>query len=133
MRECMTHRHACDCRERLFARALEIADEAMTRLLYAHAVNIDTGEASADEQLPEMAKFGLVNEAQEEVSHLADADPAIVEAFEWLSQRCLAELLSDRHGEFIRLVTPSTSFTGASREAGASRGSDSYTSTKENP
>lgn len=41
MRGCVSHHHACDCREALFVQAMKIADEAMTELLCAHAKRAD--------------------------------------------------------------------------------------------
>ncbi len=81
--------------EAMKLRAVEIADEAMTGLLSCHAVPL----ATTDE------KFGLCNEAGEEVAHLADADRRITEAFAWLSTRGLAESRCDEEGEFI-VLTP---------------------------
>lgn len=94
------------CCSALCARAMEIADEAMEGLLACHAVRLDGDDAIAKAAGRPGALFALVNEAQQPVSRLADADAAIIEAFEWLSARGMAELLPGEHGEAIRLARP---------------------------
>ncbi|MGE0370818.1 MAG: hypothetical protein AB7Q01_02900 [Gammaproteobacteria bacterium] len=78
------------------ARAFEIADQAMAELLLAHCVH---GDAEG--------LLGLCDENGGEVRTLVKADPAIREAFEWLSLRGQARLERDGCGECIR-------FTGSS-------------------
>lgn len=82
--------NACD----LTARAFEIADECMVAMIECHAVPVGSGESPL---------FGLSNENGNEVACLAEAEPAIIEAFEWLKARGLAELVEDEHGECILL------------------------------
>lgn len=84
----------CDEFERLERernRAIEIADEAMHELLTSHCVPLDR----------ERDWFGLTDEYGGGVKRLADADPAIREAFDWLSSRDLAKLRRDERGEYI--------------------------------
>lgn len=94
MRECVTHHHACDCRERLFARALEIADEAMTELLCAHAKRADEHGVM----------WALCDTDGNDVATLAEADTPLVEAVEWLQERNLCELVESRHGATVVLL-----------------------------
>ncbi|CAB3730667.1 hypothetical protein [Paraburkholderia rhynchosiae] len=77
--------------EEIVALAFSIADESMVELIRAHAVSLE----------PNL--FGLVDENCHEVAALDIADPAIQEAFEWLSLRGMAELATDERGEVIRL------------------------------
>lgn len=79
--------------EEIVARAFEIADESMLELIAGHAVAIR----------PQL--YGLVDENSREVATLDLADPAIQEAFEWLSLRGVAELVTDDRGEIISLKT----------------------------
>lgn len=95
MRECVTHHHACDCREALFARALEIADEAMTELLCAHA-------RPADEH---GVMWALCDAYGGDVATLAEADTPLVEAVEWLQERKLCELVESPHGATVLLLS----------------------------
>lgn len=92
MRPCATHHHACDCRERMFTRALEIADEAMMDQLLCHSL--------PDEAI--RSGFGgvlaLTDEDGDVVRALSDADPAVQEALEWLLERKLAELITADDG-----------------------------------
>lgn len=92
--ECVTHHHACDCREALFARAVEIADEAMTELLCAHAKR-------ADEQ---GAMWALCDADGGDVATLAEADPPAVEAVEWLQRRGLCEVVEHPNGASVLLL-----------------------------
>jgi hypothetical protein len=85
--------------QRMQARAFEIADEAMMELLRGHGLPHDDN------------RIGLVRDADpperpSPVFHLADADPALIEAFDWLSKRGLAQLEADEFGEFIVLSPP---------------------------
>lgn len=82
----------------LTQRAFEIADESMVELLRSHAVPIDD----------EANLYGLVDAHSCEVQTLAQADPAIVDAFDWLQRRQLAELVEDDAGTCIRLIAPQT-------------------------
>lgn len=68
-------------------KAFEIADAAMFDLLVAHGI--------PDEDLLDGQDSGiiyLVGDGQQEVKTLAEADPAIQDAFEWLQSRGLAQL-----------------------------------------
>jgi hypothetical protein len=76
------------------ARAFEIADEAMYELL-------DTEGVPCDEH---RTAFGLVDDCSQEVTTLAEACPALQEAFEWLRDRGYVELGQDKNGEFINVV-----------------------------
>lgn len=78
--------------EEIVALAFCIADESMLELLLAHTVHV------SDELR------GLVDEKGAEVAALALADPAIEEAFEWLSLRGMAELATDSNGELIKIT-----------------------------
>lgn len=75
------------------ARAFQIADQAMTELLLAHCVH---GY--------EEGVLGLCDENGVEVATLTQADPAIREAYEWLSLRGQASLERDGCGECIRFT-----------------------------
>lgn len=104
MEKCEIHHDACACSESIFARAVELADRLMIMQLEGLAVPIEDSEAPSTEGLPQACSFGLCDKDQAEVSCLADADPAIREAFEWLSQRGLAVLREDEWGQFIALT-----------------------------
>ncbi len=95
MRECVTHHHACDCRERQFARALEIADEAMTELLIAHAKRADEHGVM----------WALIDADGEYVATLYEADTPLIEAVEWLQERKLCELVESPHGATVLLLS----------------------------
>lgn len=95
MRECVTHHHACDCRERLFARALAIADEAMTKLLCAHAKRADEHGVM----------WALCDADGGDVATLAEADTPLVEAVEWLQERKLCELVESTNGATVLLLS----------------------------
>lgn len=109
MKECITHHHACDCRERMLARAVEIADKAMVFQLEGTAVPGEDGDLvswpleTIDARFHPL-RFWLCDETQADVSHLADANPYLREAFEWLSQRGLATLREGDKGQFIELT-----------------------------
>lgn len=75
------------------ARAFEIADQAMGELLLGHCVHSGTDGV-----------LGLCDENGVEVGALDQADPAIREAFEWLSLRGQASLERDACGECIRFT-----------------------------
>lgn len=75
------------------AGAFRIADQAMAELLLAHCVH---GDAEG--------LLGLCDENGSEVRALSQADPAIREAFEWLSLRGRARLERDGCGECIRFI-----------------------------
>lgn len=79
------------------ARAFQIADEAMYELLLAEGVPTDSPATDA-------TAFVLVDEACQEVSKLAEASPALREAFDWLKERGYVELGSDSDGEFVQVV-----------------------------
>lgn len=95
MRECVTHHYACDCREALFSRAVEIADKTMTELLCAHA-------KSADEH---GAMWALCDVDGGDVATLAEADTPLIEAIEWLQERKLCELVESPHGATVLLLS----------------------------
>lgn len=86
MTECTTHHHACDCREAMFARAIEIADQAMIDLLTSHA-------RSADET---GAVWALCDADGGYVETLDEADQPIIDAVEWLRERKLCALVETR-------------------------------------
>lgn len=94
MRECITHHHACDCREALFTRALEIADKAMTDLLCIHAKRADEYGI----------RWALCDADGDDVATLAEADTPLVEAVEWLQERKLCELVESPHGATVLLL-----------------------------
>ncbi len=95
MRECVTHHHACDCREAMFARALEIADEAMTELLYAHAKRADEYGVM----------WALCDADGGDVAALAEADTPVIEAVHWLQERGLCELVESPNGATVLLLS----------------------------
>lgn len=74
-------------------RAYEIADECMLELLRGHALRHD--------------EFGQIwsfaDEHGEEVVTLAEAEPAVQEAVEWLVGRGMAELVCGDDDEFLLL------------------------------
>lgn len=94
MRKCVTHHHACDCREAMFARAVEIADEAMTELLMGHAKCVDESRVV----------WALAGEDGGDVATLAEADPPLIEAVEWLVQRGLCEVVESPNGATVILL-----------------------------
>ena len=94
MRKCVTHHHACDCREAMFARAVEIADESMLELLQGHAVCLDEFRTN----------WALVDADGKEVAILEDADPPAVEAVEWLKRRGLCEVMEHPTGATVLLL-----------------------------
>lgn len=77
------------------SRAVAIADEAMMAQLQCHAVAVRGCEKT---------RFGLCDRFGMEVAALSEADPAIVEAFDWLKGRGLVVLRSDEHGEVIEIA-----------------------------
>lgn len=76
------------------SRAVAIADECMEEQLRSHAIPAHGSTT----------RFGLCTQAGMEVARLADADPAIIEAFGWLKERGLASLQSDEQGEVIEIA-----------------------------
>jgi len=76
------------------ARAFEIADEAMFELLESECVPHDEFRTV----------LGLTDDGQLEVKTLAEAAPAIQEAYEWLHPRGYVELGQDKDGEFINVI-----------------------------
>lgn len=76
------------------ARAFEIADEAMEEILHSHGVPLGQ---------PPYRQFALTNHHGQKVTTLADAEPAIVEAFQWLQERGRAELVDAPDGQYIAL------------------------------
>lgn len=95
MRRCVSHHHACDCREAMFARALKIADESMLELIRCHA-------RRADEH---GVLWALVNEDGEEVTTLLEAETAVIEAVEWLKERGLCEVVESPQGATVILIS----------------------------
>lgn len=93
--DCTTHHHACACRERMFARALEIADEAMTELLMAHAKRAD--------EIGVM--WALCDANGNDVAVLADADKPVIEAVEWLNDRNMCALYESPDGATVVLFS----------------------------
>jgi len=94
MSECVTHHHACDCREAMFARAIEIADQAMTDLLTSHARPVDeTG-----------AVWALCDADGGYVETLDEADQPIIDAVQWLLERKLCALVETRDGGAVILL-----------------------------
>jgi hypothetical protein len=82
----------------LVTRAFQIADQAMIELLLSHGMPMDGSVCEASG-----GAVALCDESSEEVRTLAESDPAIVEAFEWLQLRGRAELIEGTDGEFIYL------------------------------
>jgi len=78
-------------------RAFEIADESMFELLTSH------GLLSRPVIEDRGGLIRLASREGHEVKTLADADPAIREAFCWLEPRGLASLERDAHRECIRV------------------------------
>jgi len=78
-------------------RAFAIADEAMYELLLSEGIAIDGNPSDA-------TAIGFTNEACQEVKKLAEASPALREAFDWLKERGYVELGSDAEGEFVQVV-----------------------------
>lgn len=76
------------------ARAFEIADEAMFERLLSEGVLTDGIDSTC---------IGFVDESCQEVHALAQACPAMREAFEWLQPRGYVDLGSDKDGEFINV------------------------------
>lgn len=96
---CLRHHQACACREAMFARAVEIADLAMTGIVQGYGIDLDPeGESSC--------RYGLTGANRTEVTSIEEADPLIIEAFEWLNERGLAELGNDQYGQYIELTNP---------------------------
>jgi hypothetical protein len=78
----------------MFARAVEIADEAMTELLMAHTLRADEHGVTR----------ALVDADCEEVATLAEADSAAIKAVRWLSERGLCEVVESPHGATVILL-----------------------------
>jgi hypothetical protein len=76
------------------ARAFEIADEAKFELLDTEGVPYDEHRTA----------LGLVDDCCQEVTTLAEACPALRDAFEWLRDRGYVELGQDKDGEFINVI-----------------------------
>lgn len=92
----LTPSNACaaDRGEVLFTRALEIADESMTELLRSHAKRADEHGVS----------WALVDEDGGDVATLAEADPAVIEAVEWLQERGLCEVVESPQAAMVVLT-----------------------------
>jgi hypothetical protein len=94
LREIESRKASVEADRALAVRAIEIADQSMVELLCCHSVR-------SDALVP---VFGLSAEDGTEVESIAEADPGIQEAFEWLQLRGLAELVEEPgHGEHIVL------------------------------
>lgn len=78
-------------------RAFEIADEAMFELLISEGVPGDSPASDA-------TCIGFTDESCQEVTKLAQASPAMREAFEWLAPRGYVGLGIDSEGEHIVVV-----------------------------
>ncbi len=94
MRKCVTHHNACDCREAMFARAVEIADDYMLATLQGHAVCLDEFRMN----------WALVDAEGMDVATLAEADPPVVMAVEWLKRRGLCEVNEHPTGATLLLL-----------------------------
>jgi len=94
MTECTTHHHACDCREAMFARAIEIADQAMTELLTSHARPADDVGVT----------WTLCDAAGGYAETLDEADQPIIDAVTWLLERKLCALVETRKGVAVMLL-----------------------------
>lgn len=75
-------------------RAFAIADVHMFELMQSHCVPCDEHRLT----------LGLIDEGGLEVRTLTEADPSVVEAFEWLKDRGYVELGADAHGEHILVL-----------------------------
>jgi len=76
------------------AKAFEIADQSMRSLIECHCVREDSfGHL-----------FSPTNTEGSEVHSLADADPVIIEAVEWLVARDLASVFSNTDGDVVYLM-----------------------------
>lgn len=94
MRECISHHYACDCREEMFARAIQIADEAMIEMLQSHALQADEHGVS----------WALRNGYGDDVATLYEADKPLIDAVEWLLERKLCKLVESPHGAVVLLL-----------------------------
>lgn len=74
-----------------FARGLEIADESMFNVLSSNCVPGDESQTV----------LGLVSATGSEVKTLSEADPEILEAFDWLRLRGYVDLATDGLGDHI--------------------------------
>lgn len=79
----------------------------MRELLMCHCVPLDG---------PDGDHWGIMNEKCSEVKTMADADPAIIEALNWLQARGLATVDRDSDGDFVRLLPQPTPATMESNE-----------------
>lgn len=79
----------------MFARALEIADDAMKGLLTCHA-------RRADEH---GVMWALCDADGGDVATLAEADTPLIEAVEWLTERGLCELVESPGGATVLLLS----------------------------
>lgn len=98
MSECLTHHHACACREAMFARAAEIADEAMTQPLECYG-------RSADEH---GVVWALLDSDYGAVATLDEAEPPVIEAVRWLLWRERCELVESPDGATVVLLEKAT-------------------------
>lgn len=77
------------------ARAMEIADEAMTERLCAHAKRADEHGVM----------WALCDVDGGDVATLAEADAPVIEAVTWLQERKLCELVESPHGATVLLLS----------------------------
>ncbi|MGJ7611307.1 MULTISPECIES: hypothetical protein [unclassified Variovorax] len=77
-----------------FARALDIADESMFNVLSSNCVPGDESRTV----------LGLVSATGSEVKKLGEADPEILEAFDWLRLRGFVKFATDGLGDHIIVV-----------------------------
>lgn len=95
MSKCETHHSACACREAMLARAVEIADKASVELLQSQARRLDDYGIV----------WALTDTFGADVATLAEADPSLVEAVQWLQQRDLCSLVESVDGTTL-IVRP---------------------------
>lgn len=95
MSKCVTHHNACDCREAMFARAIEIADECMTAMLITCADRVDESSVI----------WALIDAGGANVATLEEADDPLIEAVTWLRSRGLCAVVESSHGATVVLLS----------------------------
>lgn len=80
---------------KLQLRAVAIADECMRAVVECEGVGLPRSRDS---------RYGLTDENQREVRSIEDASASLREAFEYLRDRGLALLTSDRRGDVIEIL-----------------------------
>jgi hypothetical protein len=83
----------------MIRKAVAIADQSMIASIEGGCDDLSYND---DQAAPGL--YGLVDTRLKPVSNLCDADPSVVEAFWWLSQRKLATLEKRGHREVIALT-----------------------------